>query len=167
MQIQLTALVELEQVRPLFPVLMQEFGPDAIRAVKRYVDPKRVNDGTFWQIWIIEEIGSDEPLGIIGLYDLDGKLEHFWLGWFALRAVHRGAGIGTQALLRVQMTAVRLGGRKLSTYIDSSRKPLKFYLRNGFVELGTVEQYLKWYPELDSDEFGEPSDFVLAKSLLN
>lgn len=124
----------------------------------------RQPDKSFWEVWIIYN-DKMQSIGICGLYSLkENSTDELWLGWFGLFPEYRNKGLGVEAIQWLKLKAKSLGASKLMAYVDKNRKPMSFYLRNGFKEIGTVSEYVKVH-NLSLVNFESKKDYVIQHTL--
>lgn len=158
---------DLNLYKPILEGLYDELGFDYYHAVLVWcnvIDYNGYDKYYFWEVYLIERDGK-----IVGLAGLSSQYaerkDELWLGWFGVLPEYRNEGIGSEALKLIEEKAKSFGCDTLMTYIDKSCKPLKFYQRNNFMVLWPVEKYLKIFPEIPEEAFGDKEDIVLIKNL--
>lgn len=72
-----------------------------------------------------------QPVGIVGLYEIEGSPDDVWLNWFGVLPKYRKHGIGTQMLLFALETAKKIGKKnfRLCTYSALNVKAQGIYKR--------------------------------------
>ncbi len=103
----------------------------------------QISDGRYYYLCRVQ----NEIIGIVGLHHYEwGPPQNVWLGWFAVLPSAQGQRLGTFMIEQIQRIAFGLGFQKLfvETYssptFDNARQ---FYQRRGFVEVGTIRDYLE------------------------
>lgn len=115
-----------------------------------------------WYKWLIRDDG--EPIGICGLYELGYPSDTAWLGWLGIIANRRHLGFGSEVMRLLELEARCLAYKNLAVWIYSHQRPKNYYLRNGFLEVGTVADYCKATSACRED-FNDDNDVVLVKAL--
>jgi GNAT superfamily N-acetyltransferase len=117
----------------------------------------------YWKMWLVYV--KDELIGICGLYE-DSSKKRCWLGWFGIFPDFRKKGYGEKCLKFMEKKARKQGYDAIHCYC--SDEPLQYYLTNGYVRIGTTDEFLKINcHETKLHEFmGEMNDNVLRKSLV-
>lgn len=154
---------KLEAYKPILEGLVDDFGYTFYHAILVWcgIIEDKIHDERFWEVYLISGL-DDETIGMCGLYSLRrDSLDELWLGWFGILPEHRNRGIGEDVLGWMKRKAKRVGAKKLMSYVDSKGKPLNFYYRNGFKNIGTVKDYLIKNPDLHIEEFEDGLDHVI------
>lgn len=157
----------IRQFKCLTDGLIADFGPAFKETVKMWC--KRVDDGKFWEVWIVKK--DKETIGICGLYSLDFDTKELWLGWLGILPQHRNNGIGKEVLEFLYSEAKKVKCKRINSYVDQEGKPLSFYYRNDFKRIGTVKEFLKKkrLTKMDAATFAENfehlEDHVITKKI--
>lgn len=159
----------IQSYSPLLDGLYEDFGCHFYMSILRWCKlisiGQRRGDGTevFWEIWIVKK--DNETIGICGLYSLAPKsTETLWLGWFGVLPKYRNNNLGGEILNWLKKEGKKRGAKTLMSYVDQDGKPLQFYKRHGFRELGRVGDYVK-ENNLDMQDFESKDDFVIQLHL--
>jgi GNAT superfamily N-acetyltransferase len=155
----------IHDYRPILEGLVDDFGYTYYHAILSWckiIDLE--GESEFWEVFLIHN-NHDEIIGICGLYSMLPGTEELWLGWFGILPKYRNAGVGQRAYESLEAYAICLGATSIRTYVDKAGKPLSFYYRNGFINVGTVGEYLEANTELSKNDFENMDDFVLVKDL--
>ena len=103
-----------------------------------------------------------DPVGVIGLYEIDGSPDDIWLNWFGVLEKYRKHGFGTQMLLFALETAKKMGKKnlRLFTYSVWHAKAQGIYKRTMKLE----EPYTNKDDNQYCIEQGKPKIFSIALS---
>ncbi len=116
----------------------------AAKCLNRYFESlhKGISDGR--KLWVVAE--NNTIIAVTGLHHyVWGPEENIWLSWFAVEPSCQKKGIGRKLLKNTEQLAVKLGYKKLfiETYkTEHFAEAIKFYKKNGFLEIGSVDNYL-------------------------
>lgn len=154
----------IRQFKCLTDGLYDDFGAPFKETMKLWC--KRVDDGKFWQVWIIKN--DKETIGVCGLYSMDYETKTLWLGWLGLLKKHRNKGFGKDVMSLLYEEAKNLGALRLNSYVDEEGKPLSFYYREGFERIGSVKEYMKKkkLKKEEAENFEDLKDHVITKKLV-
>lgn len=156
---------DLKLYKPVLEGLHYEFGFDYYHAILVWcnvIGYDGYDKDYFYEIFLIEYEG--EIIGIVGLGEqYKNNKEELWLTWFGLIPKFRNRGFGKEALRFIEERATLLGCTHLFTYIDGS--PLKFYERNGWTVISSVEEYISANPGLPEEAFSDKNHLVITKRL--
>ena len=124
---------------------------EELRGWLRFHRPMTRADETSWlhalehtddTVWVMVPRGADEPVGSIGLHDLDRISSHAELGLGILGAENRGRGLGREACalaLDHGFGEMRLQRVHLHVYTDNPA--VRLYARLGFRVEGTLRRH--------------------------
>ncbi len=152
----------IHDYKPILEGLIEDFGFTYYQAILIWC--KILDDDEspykYWQVYLIKWNG--EVVGICGLYSqYENKTDELWLGWFGVIPSKRNDKIGHYALIWMKENAKAIGCKKLMSSVDENGKPLPFYYRNGFSNIGTVKEYLSTHPELSIKSFKNENDHII------
>jgi len=154
---------DIHDYKPILEELVEDFGYVYYYAILTWCGILGNDDHNYWQVYLIKQ--KNKVIGICGLYSQSSSTKELWLGWFGIIPSHRNKNIGQLALEWMMDNAKSIGCKKLMSYVDEDGKPLPFYYRNGFKNIGTVKKYLKSHPKLSEDDFEDMKDYVIEREL--
>lgn len=101
-----------------------------------------------------------QPVGVIGLYEIEGSPDDIWLNWFGVLPCYRKHGFGTQMLLFALETAKKMGKKnfRLFTYSVWHAKAQGIYKRTMKLE----ESYSNRNDNQYFIEQGKPKIFSIS-----
>ena len=146
--------------RVLTKGLKSDFGTPFKTTMDMWCD--KVDDGKFWQVWLIKN--NFGTIGVCGLYGINPGTDELWLGWLGLLPEMRNIGYGKDVMQFIYKEAKRHNCKKILSYVDHAGKPLNFYYREGFKNIGTVADYVK-NNKVDDDTFERDDDHIITKDL--
>jgi GNAT superfamily N-acetyltransferase len=143
--------------------LSDDFGEPFKETMKLWC--KKVDDGKFWQVWIIKK--DKETIGVCGVYSMDYETKTLWLGWLGILKEYRNKGLGKEVMSFLYSESKKLGAKRLNSYVDKHGKPLSFYYREGFERIGNVKEYLtkKKLKKSEAENFENMEDHIITKRL--
>ena len=153
---------DIHDYKPILEGLIEDFGFTYYHAILIWCKILDADESPnkYWQVYLIKWKG--EVVGICGLYSqYENKTDELWLGWFGIIPSKRNEKIGQHALDWMKQNAKSIGCKKLMSYVDEGGKPLPFYYRNGFANIGTVKEYLSAHPELSIKSFENENDHII------
>lgn len=152
----------IHDYKPILQNLIDDFGFTYYHAILiwcKILDDDE-DENKYWQVYLIK--WNDETVGICGLYSqYANTTDELWLGWFGIIPTKRNDKIGQHALNWMKENAKSIGCKKLMSYVDEHGKPLPFYYRNGFTNIGTVKEYLSTHTELSIKSFENENDHII------
>lgn len=156
---------DINEFGPFLDDLMKDFGPVYLHTVLQWCRIIPSEEDNFWKVWVIKK--GRRSIGMCGLYALNHSAEELWLGWLGIHSEHRKHGLGQEVMQHLYKQARREGCVRIMSYVDRERKPLNFYLREGFTVLGTVKDYMrkKRINKMDAETFNNMNDIVIRKNL--
>ena len=103
---------------------------------------------------------KNEPVGVIGLYEVNKNSKDIWLNWFGVLPKYRKHGFGTQMLLFALETAKNMGKKnfRLFTYSVWHAKAQGIYKRTMKLE----EKYTNKEDNQYCIEQGKPKIFSIS-----
>ena len=155
---------DIYDYKPILEGLVDVFGFDYYHAILAWCDIIENNKEAYWKIWLIKN--QAKIVGICGLYSqYPDNNDELWLGWFGVLPAYRNMGIGKCALDFMKTKALSAGAEKLMSYVDKNGEPLGFYEKYGFIQSGSVAEYLIKHPKSNRDNFGDLDDFIIEMPL--
>jgi len=155
---------DINEFRPIFRSLVGDFGYTYYDTILEWCGIiKDENPPFFWEVYLIKL--DDKTVGICGLYSLKQSTDELWLGWFGVIPELRSKGIGRNVIDFLKTKAREQNCKAIYSYVDKNGAPLKFYYREGFKLIGTVQEYVNSHDDVSIESFEDPNDFVIKLDL--
>lgn len=153
----------IRDYKTLISGLHADFGDNFYEAIKCWC--KENEDDEFWEVWLVKN--DNKTIGICGLYSLEAGTKNLWLGWLGILSKYRNNGIGKELMQFLYAEANKVGCKHMYSYVDYKGKPLSFYHREGFKQLGSVREFLNTtkMKNIDKEMFEDMRDHVIVKKL--